>query len=155
MTNTANGRAVALSVEETVARTSFFSNLDGEELGAISEICQPRVFQNDSAIYQLGDPAEEFYILVDGMVRFSLGLGPMHTSAGEIIRHGDVFGWAALVEGRRTRLATAYCLTSSSVLAMPAQDLLRVMDRNHTVGYQLMKRLNSLITGNLIHFAAG
>jgi len=149
------GRAVSLSPEEIVTKTSFFAGLDDGAQAEIAELCESRMFYKDSAIYQLGDPADEFYILIDGMVRFSLGLGPMHTSAGEIIRCGDVFGWAALVEGRRTRIATAYCLTSSSVLALPAEGLLRIMGRNHTVGYELMRRLNTLITGNLIHFAAG
>lgn len=155
MTSTESSRAISLNPNDVVTRTSFFAGLDDETLTGFAECCESRVFYKDSAIYQLGDPADEFFILVDGMVRFSLGLGPMHATAGEIIRCGDVFGWAALVEGWRTRLATAYCLTSSSVLAMPAEDLLGIMERNPAVGYQLMKRLNTLITGNLIHFAAG
>ena len=40
----------------------------------------------------LGNPANDFYVLADGMVRFTLGLGKGATSAGEIIRRGQVFG---------------------------------------------------------------
>ncbi len=150
-----SGRVLLLEPSEIIARTSFFANVDDNALSEIAAICQQRVFQKDKPIYKLGDPADEFFVLVDGTVRFSLGLGSMHTSAGEIIRCGDVFGWAALLEGRRSRVATAYCLTSSTVLAMSGTDLLRVMEQNPAVGYQLMKRLNTLISGNLIHFAAG
>jgi toluene monooxygenase system ferredoxin subunit len=88
-------------------------------------------------------------------VRFTLGVGGRETSAGEIIRPGDVFGWAALVEGTQRRIATAYCLTPCEVLALPGSRLLRLMEEDHSLGYCLMKQLAILLTRELKTFAAG
>jgi toluene monooxygenase system ferredoxin subunit len=94
-------------------------------------------------------------VLADGMVRFTLGLGKRETSAGDFMRRGDVFGWAALVEGYSRRIATAYCLTACSVVAFAGADLHTLMESDHSLGYAVMKRLTVLLTSELTSFAAG
>jgi CRP-like cAMP-binding protein len=89
------------------------------------------------------------------MVRFTLGLGKRDTAAGDIIRRGDVFGWAPLVEGHTRRIATAYCLTACSVVAIDGAELIALMDADLGLGYALMKKLAVLLTSELVAFAAG
>jgi len=88
-------------------------------------------------------------------VRFTLGLGKRETSAGDIIRRGDVFGWAPLVEGHARRIATAYCLTACEVVAIDGAALNRLMEGDPGLGYALMKKLAVLLTSELVAFAAG
>ncbi len=153
--NLDNNRLYVADPTEIVSRTAFFSELNDGQLTRVAGICRPEAYAGDSPIYELGEPAEDFYILIDGMVRFSLGFGAMRTSAGEIIRCGEVFGWAALLNSGKRRLATAYCLSRSSVLAIKGDALLGLMDQDHTMGYKLMRQLNTLISSKLINFAAG
>lgn len=94
-------------------------------------------------------------MLAEGMVRFTLGFGKRETSAGEIIRRGDVFGWAALVEGYSRRIATAYCLTPCTVVAIDGARLHALMESDHDMGYAVMKKLAVLLTSELTTFAAG
>ncbi len=103
----------------------------------------------------MGDAVDHFYVLADGMVRFTLGLGKRDTAAGDIIRRGDVFGWAPLVEGHTRRIATAYCLTACSVLAIDGAELIALMEADLGLGYALMKKLAVLLTSELVAFAAG
>ena len=133
----------------------FFSGLAPAQRARIAEISVLRAFPKDTSIYLVGDPVEDFYVLADGTVRFTLGLGKRETSAGEIIRRGDVFGWAALVEGHSRRIATAYCLTPCEVIAIAGDKLLGLMERDHSLGYALMKQLAALLTSELVAFAAG
>jgi len=133
----------------------FFSGLAPAQRVRVAEIAALRAFPQDTRIYVVGDPVDDFYVLADGNVRFTLGLGKRETSAGEIIRHGDVFGWAALVEGHSRRIATAYCLTPCEVVAISGAKLLDLMERDHSLGYALMKQLAALLTGELVAFAAG
>jgi toluene monooxygenase system ferredoxin subunit len=133
----------------------FFSGLSPEQRARIAEISMLRAFPKDTSIYLVGDSVEDFYVLADGTVRFTLGLGKRETSAGEIIRRGDVFGWAALVEGHSKRIATAYCLTACEVVAISGARLLELMERDHSLGYALMKALAALLTSELVAFAAG
>ena len=133
----------------------FFAGLVPAQRARIAQIASLRTFPQDTTIYLVGDPVEDFYVLADGTVRFTLGLGKRETSAGEIIRRGDVFGWAALVEGHSKRIATAYCLTDCEVVAISGARLLELMERDHSIGYPIMKALAALLTSELVAFAAG
>lgn len=133
----------------------FFSGLSldqREKVAALSEIQQ---FTGGSQIYSLGHPARYFYVLIDGVVRFNLTLGNRHAAAGEFIGRGEVFGWAALIEGAQRRIATATCITPCTLLAMEGNQLLRLMEADTSIGYQLMKKLSILITSKMTAFAAG
>jgi CRP-like cAMP-binding protein len=133
----------------------FFSGLDQARLARVAALGRARSFPQDTRIYTVGDAVDDFYVLADGMVRFTLGLGKRDTAAGDIIRRGDVFGWAPLVEGHARRIATAYCLTPCEVIAIEGGALTRLMESDPGLGYALMKKLAVLLTSELVAFAAG
>ncbi len=153
--NVAAKKSVGLSTLDVLGRADFFSQLTPTQLERVADICVLQEFANGSPIYSLGDVAEDFYVLIDGMVRFNLTLGNRQASAGEIIRRGEVFGWAALIENAQRRIATASCMTACVALAVDGNKLLALMDSDHSLGYCLMKKLNILITGKMTAFAAG
>ena len=138
-----------------LAQARFFSGLTERQLERVAALGRARTFPQDTRIYVVGDPVDDFYVLADGMVRFTLGLGKRDTSAGDIIRRGDVFGWAPLVEGHARRIATAYCLTPCEVIAIDGGALTALMDSDSGLGYALMKKLAVLLTSELVAFAAG
>ncbi len=138
-----------------LAQAHFFSGLTEAQRGRVAALGQTRSFPQDTRIYTIGDAVDNFYVLADGMVRFTLGLGKRETSAGDIIRRGDVFGWAPLVEGHPRRIATAYCLTPCDVVAIDGAALAALMDGDSALGYALLKKLAVLLTSELTSFAAG
>ena len=140
---------------QTLARASFFSKLNAEQLKLVASSAQMQRCDANSQIYTLGDPAEHLYVLVDGMVRFRLSLGNRHASAGEIIGRGDVFGWAAIIEDTQRRIASATCITPCVLIAINGTEFLDLMERHNDIGYRVMKQLSKLITSNMISFAAG
>lgn len=139
----------------TLARASFFSDLSQEQLELIASICHVQQFPANGQIYTLGDYAQYLYVLVEGTVRFRLTLGNRHASAGEIIGLGEVFGWAALIENAQRRIAGAACITPCVLVAIDGKELLELMEKNNTIGYQIMKQLSMLITGNMSAFVSG
>jgi toluene monooxygenase system ferredoxin subunit len=140
---------------DLLRETAFFSGLARSRLEAIALICRMESYPQDAPIYSLGESAENLYVLVDGMVRFTIGLGQRRTNAGQVLQRGAVFGWAALVDSAPTRIATALAITPCTVLAIDGEQLTIMMDEDHTLGYRLMRQLNELITGNLTAFASG
>jgi toluene monooxygenase system ferredoxin subunit len=143
------------SSAEILSSTAFFKGVAPEQLERIALLGRVEIYPQDAAIYTLGQAADDFYVLVDGMVRFTIGLGPRSTHAGQVLRRGEVFGWAALVESAQKRIATARAITPCTVLAVNGEQLTIMMDEDHTLGYRLVRELNELITGNLTAFAAG
>ena len=117
--NAALESALAPADLEVLGQARFFSGLDAAQLLRVGALARVERYPADTRIYSLGDAVDDFYVLAEGMVRFTLGVGRRDTSAGEIIRRGEVFGWAALVETTPRRIATAYCLTPCAVIALP------------------------------------
>ena len=148
------GKAEA-DAASVLAEARFFSALTKAQLARVAALGQMRVFPQDTRIYTIGDAVDDFYVLADGTVRFTLGLGKRETSAGDIIRRGEVFGWAPLVEGQPQRIATAYCLTPCEVVALDGRALMSLMEGDSSIGYALMKKLAVLLTSELVAFAAG
>lgn len=148
-------REKPVNAAEVLGQARFFAGLSGTQLERVAALARVRAFPQDTRIYTVGDAVDYFYVLADGMVRFTLGLGKRETSAGDIIRRGDVFGWAPLVEGHERRIATAYCLTACAVVAIDGGELLALMDGDLGLGYALMKKLAVLLTSELTSFAAG
>ena len=147
--------AVSLDCAAVLGQARFFSGLSKAQLERVAALGRMRTFPQDTRIYTIGDAVDYFYVLAEGMVRFTLGLGKRDTTAGDIIRRGDVFGWAPLVEGHTRRIATAYCLTACSVVAIDGSELVALMDAELGLGYALMKKLAVLLTSELTSFAAG
>lgn len=147
--------ALSLDCAAVLGQARFFSGLSKAELGRVAALGRMRTFPQDTRIYTIGDAVDYFYVLAEGMVRFTLGLGKRDTTAGDIIRRGDVFGWAPLVEGHPRRIATAYCLTPCEVVAIDGVALHGLMEADNGLGYAIMKTLAVLLTSELVAFAAG
>lgn len=145
----------SVAARDVLAQARFFSGLDKAQLERVAALGQARTFQADTRIYTVGDAVDHFYVLADGMVRFTLGLSKRDTAAGDIIRRGDVFGWAALVEGHTKRIATAYCLTACEVVTLDGTALTRLMETDARIGFVVMKKLAVLLTSELVALAAG
>ncbi|MBY0269560.1 MAG: cyclic nucleotide-binding domain-containing protein [Burkholderiales bacterium] len=140
---------------DILAQTAFFSALTQQQIRRVSALGRIEHYPQNNRIYGLGDNAADFYVLVDGMVRFTIGLGSRQTHAGQILKRGELFGWAALVENAPQRIAAALAITACTVIAINGDQLLVLMDQDHTMGYRIMQQLNMLITGNLTSFASG
>ena len=147
--------ALSVAAARVLAQARFFAGLTPAQLERVAALGRARSFPQDTRIYTVGDAVDDFYVLAAGVVRFTLGLGKRETSAGEIIRRGDVFGWAPLVEGHARRIATAYCLTPCEVIAIDGGALTALMEGEPALGYALMKKLAVLLTSELVAFASG
>ncbi len=133
----------------------FFAGLSQAQLLQVVAISRIEHYAEGAPIYKIGDPAATFYLLIDGMIRFAISYGNRDTYAGEILRRGEVFGWAAITPVANVRIATASCMTPCALLAIDGDRLRRLMDEDHTLGFHLMTQLNIIITGTLTSFAGG
>jgi len=140
---------------ELLARAAFFRRMTPEQRQTIASLATLRTLPAGETIYKVGDSAQHFYVLVDGMVRFGLTMGQRQVTAGDIIRRGEVFGWAALIEGAQQRIATASCITASTALVIDGRALMQRMSRDHSLGYAVMKEVSLLVTSTLTAYAAG
>lgn len=100
-------------------------------------------------LYDVGDPADDLYILEAGRVEFVIGREGRSSPAGFMLRKGEAFGWAALLQDHPRRIAKASCLEKSTVLRLNGEEVLKVLAEEPASGYLVMKQLSTLITRHL------
>ncbi len=149
------GLAGSVSPLEVIEQAGFFSSLTPGQRGRIATIAKALEFPTRRDIYKLGDSAEFCYVLVRGMVRFNLPVGNRTAAAGEIIRSGELFGWAALIRSAQRRMGTASCVTDCGVIAIDGNALLQQMDLDHSLGYAIMNRVCLLTTSTITALVTG
>lgn len=140
---------------EILQRTAFFRDLDADRLARVAALAELRRCVAGEAVYRVGEPARALYVLIDGTVRLGVAYGGRDASAGDLLRRGDVFGWAALTPTCNLRIANASCVRPCGLLAIDGARLLQEMEADHTLGYRLMTQLTGLVTGTLTAFAGG
>ena len=150
-----NPSAEVLTPLVMLSQTGFFAQLTPSQLEQVAALSEMQDCDEGQQIYRIGEPARTVYVLARGMLRQSIGFRGRNASAGDILRRGEVFGWAALTPSCNLRIATASCLTPCSVLAIDGARLIELMEQDHTLGYRLTTQLNRLITGTLSAFAGG
>ena len=138
-----------------LSQTNFFSQLTPSQLERVAALGTVQDCEEGQQVYRVGDPANVVYVLVHGTVRHAIGFGGRNASVGDILRRGELFGWAALTPPRNVRIATACCLTPCRFLVIDGAGLIALMDHDHTLGYRLVTQLNRLITSTLTTFAGG
>ncbi len=150
-----NQLAYAATPGGILAQTDFFQGLTPSQIGHVAAVSEMQQFEGGHQVYRIGEPAKAVYVLVDGTVGMAVGFGGRNAKTGDIVRGGDVFGWAALTPGSNQRIATATCLSHCDILAVDGVALLNLMEQDHTLGYRLVTQLTRLITGTLTAFVSG
>ena|SRR5438067_2052634 len=133
------GSATALDVGE------LFNGIASETLDALGALAQSETFPTGALLYRPGDTADDFFVLDAGRVEFLIGRGARTAPGGFMLKKGEVFGWAALLDGYPTRIASARCLEESRLLRINGKSALRVLERDPAAGFIVMRRLAALI----------
>ena len=133
-----------------LSQVELFQGLSAATLDAIAALSRAHDYEEGESVYRFGDDALDVYVLVNGRVRFSLGVGNRPGEGHSVFTSRMVIGWAALVTDQPRRIATAACLEPTRLLALSGKDLLDVLEANPADGFIVMKRLAAMITRNFM-----
>ena len=82
-------------------------------------------------------------------MEFIIGRGDRTSPAGFMLRKGEVFGWAALLQDHPRRIAKAACMEKSMLLRLNGEAVLEVLAAEPASGFLVMRQLSTLITKHL------
>jgi CRP-like cAMP-binding protein len=132
-------------------RCEVFLGLDDSDLKKIAALPSWRrnTYSEGEFIFQENVVAKDFYILEEGEVRlvveiYKEGVNGVTRVPVDAITKGDVFGWSSLVTPHSLTLS-AICVKPSSVLIVAGAELSVLMDKNRSLGYEVMKGLVRVI----------
>jgi CRP-like cAMP-binding protein len=99
-------------------------------------------------LFQQGDPANQFYILLRG--RIKLTLGGTGQSVYIVSHGGEAFGWSSLID-RETYTASAECMTPVKLLRFDQEKVLKIIEEDPANGLVFFKRLADILGNRLLH----
>jgi toluene monooxygenase system ferredoxin subunit len=141
-----NGDSVYLAGESTALDVGeLFNGLAASTIEALSALAKRESYAPGEVLYRPGDPADDFFVLDAGRVEFLVGRGERTAPDGFMLKKGEVFGWAALLDGYPARIASARCLEQSTVLRINGKAASKVLEADSGSGYLVMRRLAGLI----------
>jgi toluene monooxygenase system ferredoxin subunit len=126
--------------------SEIFAVASEATLARLNGIARREEHESGSALYDIGDSADDLYVLESGRVEFLIGREERTTAAGFMLRRGEVFGWNAMLEHQPGRIARASCLERSVVLRLSGKETLKILEEDLASGFHVMRRLSSLVT---------
>ena len=111
------------------------------------EISEKISSDEGEVLFNSGDPADHFYVLIKGRIRLSLG------KAGPVVYMakypGEVIGWSSLV-GREVYSAAARCSAPAKLLKIDRNSFLEILHKNPANEALLYKRLSEMLGNRLL-----
>jgi CRP-like cAMP-binding protein len=125
----------------------FIMGMGREFATEAMDISEKLSLNEGNIIFNAGNSAGHFYVLLKGQVRLSLGnTGPVVYQA----RHpGEIIGWSCLI-GRETYSASAECTASTNLLRFDRQSFLKILTKNPANEALLFKRLAEMLGNRLL-----
>ncbi len=133
---------------EMLRRYPYFAGTGDESLKQIAMIAEERSVAADTVMFHENDPADEFYIIIEGEVNIQYRLGSGELRTVDTLTPGDLLVWSALVEPHRT---TALGTTTKDcrLIAIDAAKLREICTAAPLVGYRLVTQVARLLAHRL------
>jgi toluene monooxygenase system ferredoxin subunit len=142
---TVEGDAIYVGSQGALNVGELFTGISAETLAALTGLAKREEYAAGSNLYKPGDPAEDFFVLDSGRVEFQIGRDERTSPAGFMLKKGEVFGWAALLENQPHRIASAKALEDSALLRINGRQALKLLESDPASGFLVMRRLSALI----------
>lgn len=122
----------------------FFQGLSEDDLALLAPCFRTLRFRAGALIFDQGEAAEFFYLLVRGevVIRYKPEDGPAITVAR--VRPGGVFGWSAAM-GNPTYTSAAICESDSEALQIRGEALRSLCDNHPQAGKIILERLAAVV----------
>jgi len=137
-------------------RAAIFADLQDAEAERLLVVARSQHCGKGECLFLLGDHADRLYVVLSGKVELTFPL-----SFGGVVRDvpveskmpGSALGWSALVKPHRFTLS-ARAAETSELATFPRQDLLRVFEADHHIGYVVMRHIAEVIGRRLLQVEA-
>ena len=135
-------------MESIIKDHAFFQGLSPDYIKLIAGCSSNARFNAGDNIYRNGDPADWFYIIRQGKVALELWSPERGPITIQTVSDGDVFGWSWLFPPYKWHM-DARAVELTRVFKLDGKCLRTKCDKDHSLGYELMKRFSSIIADRL------
>ena len=127
-------------------RTMPFQTVPDILLQAVAKLATLTSYARGDVIYNMGDAAQDIHVVSSGSVSHVMANGPAGEPNEKTMHSGDVFGWAAVLEGQRSRMAKTVCLERTETIRINGAALMDIIGKSPATGDVVMSRFATMIT---------
>ncbi len=132
----------------TIAEHRLFKNLAPRYLALLTEVAMFKEFAADEVIFKEGDPANRFYLILDGEVALESARRDDPSVLLQTIGRDDVLGWSWLFPPYYWHF-DARATEPTKAIFFYGTWLRENCERDHDFGYEMMKRMSAIIIARL------
>jgi signal transduction histidine kinase len=122
----------------------FFEELSDNDILSISKYCTAKVVEPGQILFNEGDPADKFYIIMSGEVEVWKAFNTDDEDMLAIHGHGKLFGEMALIDNM-PRSATVKTKTHTRLLQIGEHDFQNMIRENSSVAFSIVRSLSSMV----------
>lgn len=123
-------------------RVSLFSELEAEELEALSRVALVRQYPAGVTILREDEPGDQFFVLLRGEVKVFVDSPDGREVVLTHLQTGEFFGEMALFEGD-TRSASVSALTETELVVLARADFLTVLTHDFSLTKKILATLSA------------
>ena len=138
-TNTSNEILAA-----TIAEHRLFKELAPRHLALLAEVAMFKEFPADEVIFREGDPANRFYLILDGEVALESTPPDRPPVLLQKIGRDDVLGWSWLFLPYYWHFDARATVPTKAIFFYGTW-LRENCERDHDFGYEMMKRMSAVM----------
>jgi CRP/FNR family cyclic AMP-dependent transcriptional regulator len=134
--------------EKPLAACPIFRGLSPGQIQTLARCARAAHFESNEFVFKEGEDSKGFFLIQSGVVAIET-FSPTHQNLTlQTLREGELLGWSWLVPPYRTRFA-ARAVEPVDVIALDGARVREACDRDHDLGYELLKRFISLMSFRL------
>jgi len=135
---------------DTLSQFSLFNGLPESLLKEIAVISSELSANKGEFVFHEGDTADKLHFLLNGSValRVKLTSRPESVTVSFVSTPYQSFGWSGVVAPFHYT-SSAECDEDSSLLIIPADPFMKLLEKNPEQGFMVMKRIAELIADRL------
>ncbi|MEJ2165394.1 MAG: cyclic nucleotide-binding domain-containing protein [Desulfobacterales bacterium] len=113
----------------------------------IMEVSHMISHEKGDILFQENDPAQSFFILLNGRVKLSIGEGKR--AVYDVGKNGEAFGWSSLI-GRENYSASAECVEQTKLLVINRDKLDKILEADPSNGIIFFRHLAATLGNRLL-----
>ena len=110
-----------------IQQTDLFRGMEKDFVKEVFDISVKESLDGGETLFDEGDEARDFYILLKGRVR--LGTRETGQVVHAVSRPGEAFGWSSLV-GRGVYSASAECLVPTKLIRIDKEQFQQILEKD-------------------------
>ncbi len=125
-------------------KIGFFKELKDEDIRNIASYCSDAAFEAGEILFFEGDPADKFYIVMNGEVEIWKSYGTPDADMLAVHGRGHLFGEMALID-KLPRSATARARHDTALLQIKEEDFQKMVREKTSVAFSIIRSLSAMV----------